>query len=92
EEQQGEDDDLGEMVAPHQRPPRFLVIWYTSVVQVVKKVPSQPSRGPATGFGGGTGGITGKLLLPVGAALTITGLVLAVVALRRPRLVRGAGR
>ncbi|GAB4101310.1 hypothetical protein GCM10028790_03280 [Micromonospora taraxaci] len=64
----------------------------STMLQVVKKVPSQPSRGPATGFGGGTGGITGKLLLPVGAALTITGLVLAVVALRRPRLVRGAGR
>ncbi|WUR62989.1 hypothetical protein OHS32_11400 [Micromonospora chokoriensis] len=64
----------------------------STMLQVVKKVPSQPSRGPATGFGGGAGGITGKLLLPVGAALTITGLVLAVVALRRPRLVRGAGR
>ncbi|SCF25806.1 hypothetical protein GA0070612_5466 [Micromonospora chokoriensis] len=64
----------------------------STMLQVVKKVPSQPSRGPATGFGGGAGGITGNLLLPVGAALTITGLVLAVVALRRPRLVRGAGR
>ncbi|MEV1154500.1 hypothetical protein AB0J27_03695 [Micromonospora chokoriensis] len=64
----------------------------STMLQVVKKVPSHPSRGPATGFGGGAGGITGKLLLPVGAALTITGLVLAVVALRRPRLVRGAGR
>ncbi|MEO3774135.1 hypothetical protein [Micromonospora sp. B9E7] len=64
----------------------------STMLQVVKKVPSQPSRGPATGFGGGAGGITGKLLLPVGAALTITGLVLAVVALRRPRLVHGAGR
>ncbi|MDG4837943.1 hypothetical protein O7631_15590 [Micromonospora sp. WMMD967] len=64
----------------------------STMLQVVKKVPSQPSRGPATGFGGGAGGVTGKLLLPVGAALTITGLILAVVALRRPRLVRGAGR
>lgn len=65
----------------------------STMLQVVKKVASpQPSRGPATGFGGGAGGTTGKLLLPVGAALTITGLVLAVVALRRPRLVRGAGR
>ncbi|WFE54981.1 hypothetical protein [Micromonospora sp. WMMD1155] len=65
----------------------------STMLQVVKKVPSpQPSRGPATGFGGGAGGVSGQLLLPVGAALTITGLVLAVVALRRPRLVRGAGR
>lgn len=57
----------------------------STMLQVVKKVPVQPSRGPATGFGGGTGGMTGKLLLPGGAALTITGLVLAVLALRRPR-------
>lgn len=65
----------------------------STMLQVVKKTPSpQPSRGPATGFGGGAGGMTGKLLLPVGAALTITGLILAVVALRRPRLVRGVGR
>ncbi|WFF04289.1 hypothetical protein [Micromonospora sp. WMMD964] len=65
----------------------------STMLQVVKKVPSpQPSRGPATGFGGGAGGVTGRMLLPVGAALTISGLVLAVVALRRPRLVRGAGR
>ncbi|MEU8016963.1 hypothetical protein AB0B74_13480 [Micromonospora parva] len=65
----------------------------STMLQVVKKTPSpQPSRGPATGFGGGAGGMTGNLLLPAGAALTITGLILAVVALRRPRLVRGAGR
>ncbi|GGO24036.1 hypothetical protein GCM10011576_45110 [Micromonospora parathelypteridis] len=64
----------------------------STMLQVVKKVPVQPSRGPATGFGGGAGGITGKLLLPGGAALTITGLILAVVALRRPRSVRGATR
>ncbi|MFJ5602081.1 hypothetical protein ACIP95_29580 [Micromonospora parva] len=65
----------------------------STMLQVVKKTPSpQPSRGPATGFGGGAGGMTGELLLPAGAALTITGLILAVVALRRPRLVRGAGR
>ncbi|SCF11863.1 hypothetical protein GA0070561_3701 [Micromonospora saelicesensis] len=57
----------------------------STMLQVVKKVPVQPSRGPATGFGGGTGGMTGKLLLPGGAALIITGLVLAVMALRRPR-------
>ncbi|MGW5559161.1 hypothetical protein ACWER9_18310 [Micromonospora sp. NPDC003944] len=57
----------------------------STMLQVVKKVPVQPSRGPATGFGGSSGGMTGKLLLPVGAALTITGLVVAVLALRRPR-------
>ncbi|MEV4656157.1 hypothetical protein [Micromonospora sp. NPDC049301] len=55
----------------------------STMLQVVKKI--QPSRGPATGFGGGAGGLTDKLLLPGGAALTITGLILAVVALRRPR-------
>ncbi|MER7587608.1 hypothetical protein ABTW72_08720 [Micromonospora sp. NPDC127501] len=57
----------------------------STMLQVVKKVPVQPSRGPATGFGGSTGGVTGKLLLPGGAALIITGLILAVMALRRPR-------
>ncbi|MGW3857258.1 hypothetical protein [Micromonospora arida] len=57
----------------------------STMLQVVKKVPVQPSRGPATGFGGSSGGMTGKLLLPGGAALIITGLVLAVMALRRPR-------
>ncbi|MGQ5264316.1 hypothetical protein ACTWLT_26570 [Micromonospora sp. ZYX-F-536] len=64
----------------------------STMLQVVKKVPVHPSRGPATGFGGAAGGITGKLLLPGGAALTITGLILAVVALRRPRTVRGVAR
>ncbi|NYH46159.1 hypothetical protein HNR22_005886 [Micromonospora jinlongensis] len=64
----------------------------STMLQVVKKVPSQPSRGPATGFGGGAGGMTGKLLLPGGAALTITGLILAVTALRRPRPVHGTTR
>ncbi|MEV0214702.1 hypothetical protein [Micromonospora sp. NPDC050695] len=64
----------------------------STMLQVVKKVPVQPSRGPATGFGGGAGGTTGKLLLPGGAALTITGLILAVVALRRPRTRRAAAR
>lgn len=57
----------------------------STMLQVVKKIPVQPSRGPATGFGGGSGGLTGKLLLPGGAALTITGLILAVMAFRRPR-------
>ncbi|MFI6234206.1 hypothetical protein ACIBD9_11685 [Micromonospora sp. NPDC050784] len=59
----------------------------STMLQVVKKIPVQPSRGPATGFGGSSGGMTGKLLLPGGAALTITGLILAVMALRRPRAV-----
>lgn len=63
----------------------------STMLQVVKKVPTHPSRGPATGFGGGAGGVTGKLLLPVGAALTVTGLILAVLALRRPRATRGIG-
>ncbi|MCG5463837.1 hypothetical protein AB0K35_18185 [Micromonospora sp. NPDC053740] len=57
----------------------------STMLQVVKKVPVQPSRGPATGFGGSTGGMTGRLLLPGGAALIITGLIVAVMALRRPR-------
>ncbi|WP_233579193.1 hypothetical protein [Micromonospora sp. BL4] len=57
----------------------------STMLQVVKKMPPHPSRGPATGFGGSAGGMTGKLLLPGGAALTITGLIVAVVALRRPR-------
>ncbi|MEU7927845.1 hypothetical protein [Micromonospora sp. NPDC049801] len=60
----------------------------STMLQVVKTVPSpHPSRGPATGFGGSAGGVTGKLLLPGGAAFTVAGLVLAVVALRRPRSV-----
>ncbi|WP_328426435.1 hypothetical protein OG470_17895 [Micromonospora sp. NBC_00389] len=62
----------------------------STMLQVVKKI--QPSRGPATGFGADEGGMTGKLLVPGGAALTIAGLILAVVALRRPRTVRGAAR
>ncbi|MEW2141739.1 hypothetical protein AB0869_02860 [Micromonospora vinacea] len=57
----------------------------STMLQVVKKIPNQPSRGPATGFGGSGGGMTGKLLLPGGAALTIAGLIIAVMALRRPR-------
>ncbi|MEU7751727.1 hypothetical protein AB0B57_30775 [Micromonospora sp. NPDC049101] len=64
----------------------------STMLQVVKKVPAHPSRGPATGFGGGADGMTGKLLLPGGAALTITGLILAIVALRRPHPVRGVAR
>ncbi|MGK5739592.1 hypothetical protein [Micromonospora sp. URMC 103] len=59
----------------------------STMLQVVKSV--QPSRGPATGFGGTAGGFPGGLLLPGGVALTVTGLVLALVAMRRPR---GAAR
>ncbi|MEH0972570.1 hypothetical protein V6U77_15730 [Micromonospora sp. CPCC 205546] len=62
----------------------------STMLQVVKAV--KPSRGPATGFGGGAGGVTGGLLLPGGLALTVTGIVLAVRAARRPRTVRGAAR
>jgi hypothetical protein len=62
----------------------------STMLQVVKAVKS--SRGPATGFGGGAGGFTGGLLLPGGIALTVTGIVLAVLAARRPRPVRGVAR
>ncbi|MGC4789898.1 hypothetical protein ACLQ22_18940 [Micromonospora sp. DT178] len=62
----------------------------STMLQVVKAV--KPSRGPATGFGGGAGGVTGGLLLPGGLALIVTGIVLAVRAARRPRTVRGAAR
>nr|WP_245724910.1 hypothetical protein [Micromonospora citrea] len=62
----------------------------STMLQVVKAV--KPSRGPATGFGGGAGGFTGGLLLPGGVALTVTGIVLAVLAARRPRSVRGVAR
>ncbi|MFC8299458.1 hypothetical protein [Micromonospora orduensis] len=64
----------------------------STMLQVVKKMPAYPSRGPATGFGGGANGMTGKLLLPGGAALTVAGLILAIVALRRPRTLRAAAR
>ncbi|MFV2113101.1 hypothetical protein ACFHW0_12290 [Micromonospora sp. LOL_025] len=62
----------------------------STMLQVVKAV--KPSRGPATGFGGGAGGVPGGLLLPGGLALIVTGIVLAVRAARRPRTVRGAAR
>ncbi|MFI7606128.1 hypothetical protein ACIBTV_13480 [Micromonospora sp. NPDC049366] len=55
----------------------------STMLQVVKAV--KPTRGPATGFGGSAGGFTGGLLVPGGIALTIAGLVVAIVALRRPR-------
>ncbi|MFC0031528.1 hypothetical protein ACFFMM_18585 [Micromonospora chaiyaphumensis] len=63
----------------------------STMLQVVKRV--QPSRGPATGFGGTAGGGFGGLLVPVGLALTVAGAVVGVVASRRqPRLLRGAAR
>ncbi|MCM0677250.1 hypothetical protein NCC78_21540 [Micromonospora phytophila] len=68
----------------------------STMLQVVKAVDPtrqptpRPSRGPATGFGGGAGGFTGGLLLPGGVALTVAGMVVWVVATRRPRTVRGA--
>ncbi|MEV1328726.1 hypothetical protein AB0J20_04015 [Micromonospora costi] len=58
----------------------------STMLQVVKSV--QPSRGPATGFGGTAGGFPGGLLVPGGVALTVAGLVLALVALSRPRTAR----
>ncbi|MEU6078515.1 hypothetical protein [Micromonospora sp. NPDC047074] len=67
----------------------------STMLQVVKAVkPSRdrragpPARGPATGFGGGAGGVTGGLLIPGGIALTVTGIVFAVRAARRPRTAR----
>ncbi|TCB96054.1 hypothetical protein E0H26_17470 [Micromonospora zingiberis] len=57
----------------------------STMLQVVRTV--KPSRGPATGFGGGAGGVASGLLLPGGLALTVTGLVVWFAAARR----RGAG-
>lgn len=63
----------------------------STMLQVVKRV--QPSRGPATGFGGTAGSGFGGLLVPVGLALTVAGAVVGVVASRRQsRLLRGAAR
>ncbi|MEG3633572.1 hypothetical protein [Micromonospora palythoicola] len=53
----------------------------STMIQVVRQM--KPSRGPATGFGGSAGDITGNLLLPGGLALTVTGMVLWVTATRR---------
>ncbi|WP_433533457.1 hypothetical protein ACQPYA_10590 [Micromonospora sp. CA-263727] len=58
----------------------------STMLQVVRTV--KPSRGPATGFGGGAGGVASGLLLPGGLALTIAGMVVWIVATRR-RGVRG---
>ncbi|WP_262283705.1 hypothetical protein [Micromonospora sp. MA102] len=64
----------------------------STMLQVVKQV--QPSRGPATGFGGTAGGgLGGGLLVPVGLALTVAGAVVGVAASRQqPRSLRGAAR
>lgn len=63
----------------------------STMLQVVKRV--QPSRGPATGFGGTAGSGLGGLLVPVGLALTVAGAVVGVAASRRqPRTLRGAAR
>ncbi|GGR91944.1 hypothetical protein GCM10010169_40400 [Micromonospora fulviviridis] len=64
----------------------------STMLQVVKRV--QPSRGPATGFGGTAGGSgLGGLLVPVGLGLTVVGAVVGVAASRRqPRTLRGAAR
>ncbi|MFR9778998.1 hypothetical protein ACL02O_23460 [Micromonospora sp. MS34] len=68
----------------------------STMLQVVKQAAStpdpQPSRGPATGFGGTAGIGLGGLLVPVGLALTVAGAVVGVAASRRPRTVRGAAR
>ncbi|MCW3839634.1 hypothetical protein ONA70_05940 [Micromonospora yasonensis] len=71
----------------------------STMLQVVKQVGTDPprspwpSRGPATGFGGTAGGHgPGRLLVPVGLALTVAGAVVGVAASRRPRTVRGAAR
>ncbi|TBL29117.1 hypothetical protein EYA84_25155, partial [Verrucosispora sp. SN26_14.1] len=50
----------------------------STMVQVVRQM--KPSRGPATGFGGGAGGVASGLLLPGGLALTVTGMVVWVAA------------
>ncbi|MGR6318455.1 hypothetical protein Q2K19_00525 [Micromonospora soli] len=63
----------------------------STMLQVVERV--QPSRGPATGFGGTAGSGLGGLLVPVGLALTLVGGVVGVAASRRqPRTLRGAAR
>jgi len=59
----------------------------STMLQVVKSA-VRPSRGPATGFGGTAGTGFGKLLVPVGLALTVAGAVVGVAAARRPRTAR----
>ncbi|WP_018214874.1 hypothetical protein [Salinispora vitiensis] len=59
----------------------------STMLQVVKSVTS--SRGPATGFGGSASNFSAELLLPVGVGLTVVGLVVWLVSLRR---LRGATR
>lgn len=52
----------------------------STMLQVVRTV--RPSRGPATGFGGGAGTTFG-LLVPGGLALTVSGVILWGVTVRR---------
>jgi hypothetical protein len=56
----------------------------TADLHVVARV--QPSRGPATGGGGTAPGPVGPLLIGGGLALTLAGLVLGAVSLRRRRV------
>lgn len=56
----------------------------TTVLHVVAKV--QPSRGPATGGGGTAPGPAGPILIGSGLALTLAGLVLGAMSLRRRRV------
>lgn len=53
----------------------------STMIQVVRKV--KPTPGPATGFGGAADGLSAGLLLPGGLALTVSGMVLWIVAARR---------
>ncbi|QOC92723.1 hypothetical protein D0Q02_08805 [Micromonospora craniellae] len=53
----------------------------STMLQVVRTM--KPSRGPATGFGGGAGGVAADLLLPGGLALTVAGMVVWAAARRR---------
>lgn len=51
-----------------------------------------PSRGPATGFGGGSGDVPGGWLLTGGLASTIAGMTVGLVALRARSANRRAAR
>ena len=46
---------------------------------------TQPTQGPATGFGGTAGGGTGRLLIGGGLAAILAGAALALLTLRRRR-------
>jgi hypothetical protein len=53
----------------------------TAVLHVVAHV--EPSRGPATGFGGTAGDFPAPLLIGAGLAIALAGLALGAVSLRR---------